>query len=71
MNNSSTLTRFLIGVSALIVLGIGIRLMYYGLQTQLSASPSLGIVAFVVGIICFVGGILIGVLLFDRYSRRV
>ena len=71
MNNSSTFTRFLIGISALIVLGIGIRLMYYGLQTQLSSSPSLGIVAFVVGILCFVGGILIGVLLFDRYSHRV
>jgi hypothetical protein len=71
MGNSSTLTRFLIGLSALIILGVGLRLMYYGLQTQLSSSPSLGILAFLIGIVCFVAGILIGVLLFDRYSRRV
>ena len=70
MNTSNTFTRSLIGLVALIVLGIGIRLLYYGLRTQLTPSPVLGILAFAVGIVCFIAGILIGVLLLDQYSHR-
>jgi TRAP-type C4-dicarboxylate transport system permease small subunit len=70
MRPTRTRGRFLSGLCALIALGIGIRLMYDGLQTELSAAPALGIVAFLVGLVCFVGGILIGVLLFDSYPRR-
>jgi hypothetical protein len=70
MNSSSTLTRFLVGLSAFVLLGVGIRLMYYGLRTELTPSPSWGVLAFIGGIICFVGGLVVGVLLFDAYSRR-
>lgn len=63
--------RLLSGLCAFIALGVGIWLMYYGLQTQLSSSPTLGVVAFLAGIVCFVGGILVGVLLFGSYARRI
>jgi TRAP-type C4-dicarboxylate transport system permease small subunit len=70
MRPARTRSRLLSGLCALIALGIGIRLMYDGLQSELSAAPVLGIVAFLVGLLCFVGGILLGVLLFDSYPRR-
>lgn len=67
MHRSSTLTRFLIGLAAFILLAVGLRLLYYGLQDAVTLASVFGILAFVGGIICFIGGIIVTVLLFDSY----
>lgn len=71
MQTSRTPTRFLLGLCALIALGLGIRLMYGGLQAQLRSSPTSGVVAFVAGLLCFVVGLLVGVLLLDSSPRQL
>lgn len=70
MHSPSTLTRFLIGLAAFILLAVGLRLLYYGLQDVVTLSSVFGILAFVGGVICFVGGIVVTVLLFDAYPSH-
>lgn len=64
--------RYWLVLLPLLVLGVGIRLMFYGLQ-GLVASPSdfgLELLGFVVGIVCFVAGIVGGVLLLSPPVRK-
>lgn len=59
--------RTLVILLLLIVLGVGTRLMFYGLQTLIS-SPSAGWLSlpwFFAGVVLFIGGIVIGVLSLD------
>ena len=61
----AALNRFLVYLALLILLGIGSRLMYYGLQTVVGAAPNnswIDVLWLLVGIVLFVGGIVTGIL---------
>lgn len=64
-------TRYLLLVLVLIVVGVGLRLMFFGLQGLVASSASFGtaLLGFVAGIICFVAGILSGVFLLSPRAR--
>lgn len=54
-----------------VLLAVGVRLMFYGFQGLLTSPSSLGIefLGLVAGIVCFVSGIVCGVLLLrEHYS---
>ena len=61
----TTMIRSLIYLGLLLLLGIGIRLMYYGLETVVGSSPHydlLNVLWMLVGVILFVSGIITGIL---------
>ena len=67
----SSTTRYLLLVPALVVVGIGLRLMFFGFQ-GLVASPSnfgIALLGLLAGIVCFVAGILSGVFLLSPRAR--
>lgn len=67
-----TLIRTLVYVFLLILLGVGIRLMYYGLQTVVGASPHyslLDVLWLLVGVITFVSGIIASILFLSPPAR--
>jgi hypothetical protein len=60
-----TLIRALIYVFLLIILGVGIRLMYYGLETVVGSSPRYdwpNVLWMLVGVVIFISGIITGIL---------
>jgi hypothetical protein len=67
----SSITRYLLLVPALIVVGVGLRLMYFGFHNLLTAPSNFGIalIGLIAGIVCFVAGILSGVLLLSSRAR--
>lgn len=68
----SSTVRYWLALLPLIVLGVGIRLMFYGLQ-GLVASPSdfgLELLGFLAGIVCFVAGIVGAIFLFSPPARK-
>jgi predicted cobalt transporter CbtA len=69
----NTFTRSLFVLVSLIVLGIGLRLMYYGLQSLVGYSSGSGVgqlLALIAGIICFIAGLASGVLLLTPAYQR-
>jgi predicted tellurium resistance membrane protein TerC len=67
----TTTVRSLIYLGLLILLGIGIRLMYYGLETVVGSSPHynwLDVVLLLLGVVLFVCGIITGILGLSRHS---
>lgn len=67
----TALIRFLLYVVLLLLLGVGIRLMYYGLQTVVGASPHydvLNVLWLLLGVIIFVGGIVTGIVFLSPRS---
>lgn len=61
----TTLTRSLLYLVLLILLGVGIRLMYFGLETVVGASPHsapINVLWMLVGVVLFVSGIITGIL---------
>lgn len=61
----TTLTRSLLYLVLLLLLGIGIRLMYFGLETVVGASPHYDVTNvfwMLVGVVLFVSGIVTGIL---------
>lgn len=61
----TTLTRSLLYLVLLLLLGIGIRLMYFGLETVVGASPHydvINVLWMLVGVVLFVCGIVTGIL---------
>lgn len=61
----TTLTRSLLYLVLLLLLGIGIRLMYFGLETVVGASPHYdmtNVLWMLVGVVLFVCGIVTGIL---------
>jgi hypothetical protein len=59
------LIRTLISIFLLLLLGAGIRLMYYGLETVVGAAPHsdwVNVLWLFVGILFFISGIIAGVL---------
>jgi hypothetical protein len=67
----TTLMRSLVYLGLLLLLGIGIRLMYYGLQTVVGSSPHydlLNVLWMLVGIVLFVSGIITGILFLSPRS---
>ncbi len=67
----TTLIRSLVYLSLLLLLGIGIRLMYYGLETVVGSSPHydlLNVLWMLVGIVLFVSGIITGILFLSPRS---
>lgn len=67
----SSTTRYLLLVPALIVVGVGLRLMYFGFHDLVTSSSNFGIalIGLIAGIVCFVAGILSGVLLLSSRAR--
>ena len=62
----TTLNRIAIYLLLLVLLGVGIRLMYYGLETVVGSSPHYdwpNVLWMLVGIVLFIGGIVAGILL--------
>ncbi len=62
----NSVVRFLLFLTLLILLGAGMRLMYYGLQSLVGSSSTSGlpqVLAFAAGIVCFIGGMVTAVLL--------
>lgn len=67
-----TLIRTLVYVFLLLLLGVGIRLMYYGLETVVGASPHYNwpdVLWLLVGVACFVSGIIAGILFLSPPAR--
>ncbi len=67
----TTTVRSLIYLGLLILLGIGIRLMYYGLETVVGSSPHydlINVLQMLLGVVLFVGGIILGILGLSRHS---
>lgn len=61
----TTLIRTLAYLSLLVLFGVGIRLMYYGLETVVGSSPHYdwpNVVLMLVGVLFFVSAIVTGVL---------
>jgi hypothetical protein len=62
----SVLNRISIYLLLLVLLGVGIRLMYYGLETVVGASPHYAwsdVLVLLAGVVIFIAGIVAGVLL--------
>jgi hypothetical protein len=62
----NSLIRFLLFLVLLVLLGVGIRLMYYGLQSLVGSSAVSGVfqvLALLAGVVCFIAGIFTGVVL--------
>ena len=68
----SSTVRYGLALLLLVVLGVGIRLMFYGLQGLVAAPSDLGLemLGFLAGIVCFLAGIVGGVLLFSPPVRK-
>jgi hypothetical protein len=67
----TTTVRSLIYLGLLILLGIGIRLMYYGLETVVGSSPHynwLNVLLMLLGVVLFVSGIILGILGLSRHA---
>jgi len=64
-------TRYLLLIPVLIVVGIGLRLMFYGFQGLVSSPSNFGmdLLGFFAGLVCFIAGILSGVLLLSPHER--
>ncbi|HEY3993930.1 MAG TPA: hypothetical protein VGM01_13770 [Ktedonobacteraceae bacterium] len=61
----TTLVRTMMYLVLLVLLGVGIRLMYYGLETVVGASPHYDwpqVLVLLVGIVLFLGGLVTGIL---------
>lgn len=61
----TTLVRTMMYLVLLVLLGVGIRLMYYGLETVVGASPHYDwpqVLVLFVGIVLFLGGLVTGIL---------
>ncbi|HEY0753965.1 MAG TPA: hypothetical protein VGD98_08405 [Ktedonobacteraceae bacterium] len=61
----TTMLRILVYLSVLILLGVGIRLMYYGLETVVGASPHYSlsnVLLMLIGVLFFICGIIAGIL---------
>jgi hypothetical protein len=57
----------------LVLLGVGVRLMYYGIETIVGSSPRYGwtdIVVMLAGVALFIGGIALGVFILPSSAVR-
>jgi hypothetical protein len=68
----SSTVRYWLALLPLIVLGVGIRLMFYGFQGLVGSPSDLvrELLGFLLGIICFVAGIVGAVFLFSPPARK-
>ena len=69
----NALNRLMIFLLLLVLLGVGIRLMYFGLQSLVGYSSSYSpqdLLWMLLGIVLFVGGIIIGVRFLPSESYR-
>lgn len=67
----SSAVRYWLALLPLIVLGVGLRLMFYGFQGLVSSPSNFGmdLLGFFAGLVCFIAGILSGVLLLSPHER--
>jgi hypothetical protein len=68
----SSAVRYWLALLPLIVLGVGLRLMFYGFQGLVSSPADLGLelLGLLAGLVCFVAGIVGCVFLFSAPARK-
>jgi len=68
----SSAVRYWLALLPLIVLGVGLRLMFYGFQGLVSSPTDLGLelLGLLAGLVCFVAGIVGSVFLFSAPARK-